>query len=434
MRSLTEIAWLDAVEVKRLIRSGELNPDDAVAAVQERIARLDTRLRAYVHVDGGARAGEGPLGGVSLAVKDTQPVRGLPWTYGARAFKDRIADTDAVPVARARAAGAAILGKVNTPELAAAISTVNEIFPPTQNPWREGFSPGGSSGGSAAAVAAGLATVAFGDDLGGSIRIPASFCAACGLRPSPGRVPDEVPNTTSFNSRGPIARSVRDLRLLLGVMTGEQPPPEAEPRGLRIALVSASPLDPEPACLQAVERAAAALQSAGHRLEHVGWDPLPVSEGYRVVRRVSIAAFPLKPEELGERVRPLALEGLEISGAEYYLAHQKATAAARRTINALFEPEQGFDALLTPTLGMPPQPIDEMPGFLAGGWDRITQFVLPVSFSRLPAVSIPAGLAGFLPVGVQLVGAYRQEWRLLDLAAQLERAEGFGFRRPPGWD
>ena len=256
-RSATEVAWLDAVDVTQAVAVGGLELREVVRAHLERVDRLDPKLHAFVHLDSDARAAQGPLAGVTLAVKDTQPVRGMPWTYGTRAFKDRIADADAVPVARARAAGAAILGKVNTPELAAAISTVNEIFPPTQNPWRDGFSPGGSSGGSAAAVAAGLATVAYGDDLGGSIRIPSSFCGVAGLRPSPGRVPDEIPNTTGFNSRGPIARSVRDLRLLLSVMAGEQAPAEAEPRRLRVALVIESPLEPEPACVEAAERAAA---------------------------------------------------------------------------------------------------------------------------------------------------------------------------------
>jgi amidase len=355
----------------------------------------------------------------------------MPWTIATPKFKDRIAEADAIPVARARAAGAAILGKVNTPELGAAISTVNDLFPATQNPWRDGVSPGGSSGGSAAAVAAGLATVAFGDDLGGSIRIPSSCCGTVGLRPSPGRVPNELPNPTGFDSRGPIARSVRDCRLVFAVMTREEPPPQGSPEHLRVALVDSSPLRIHPACLAAARRAAAALEACGHRVEQVPWDPAPVAEGYRVVRRVSIAAFPARPDELGTRVRGLAEEGHRVSGVDYFLAHQKATAAARRNVNDLFE--SGFDALVTPTLGLLPLRIEEMPSFLGEDWDVMTQFVLPVSFSRLPAVSVPAGLEDGLPVGVQLVGAYREEWRLLDLAAQLEAAEGFGFSRPPGW-
>jgi amidase len=429
---VTETAWLEAAEIVRLVDAGELDRQEVTDACLERMARLDPRLHAYVHVDPAARAGEGPLVGVGLAVKDTQPVAGMPWTYATPSWKGRIAEQDAVPVARARAAGAAILGKTNTPELAAAISTVNELFPPTQNPWREEITPGGSSGGSAAAVAAGLASVAFGDDLGGSIRIPSSCCGTVGLRPSPGRVPDEIPNTTGFNSRGPIGRSVRDVRLLLGVMAREQPPPTAEPKRLRIAVADSSPLQADPACTDAARRAANTLEAGGHRCEAVGWDPAPVAEGYRIVRRVSIASFPARPEQLGAGVRKLADEGHRISGVDYFLAHQKATAAARRQVNALFE--AGFDALLTPTLGLLPMPIEKVPTFLGDDWDRMTQFVLPVSFSRLPAVSIPAGLHGGLPIGVQLVGSYRQEWTLLDLAAQLESAEGFGFRRPPGWE
>src|SRR5439155_9971570 len=112
-----------------------------------------------------------------------------------------------------------------------------------------------------------------------------SCCGTAGLRPSPGRVPDEVPNTTGFNSRGPIARSVRDLRLLFGVMSGEQPPPASVPRGLRIAFASQSELGTQEPCSEAARRAAEALEAAGHRCEEVGWDPVPVAEGYRVVRR-----------------------------------------------------------------------------------------------------------------------------------------------------
>src|SRR5215471_10380083 len=158
-----QTAWLTAVELAELVRSGQLDSQSATRLHLERIARLNGRAGAFVHVDGGAAAGTaGPLAGVALAVKDTQPVVGMPWTFGSAKWRDRVAEEDAIPVARARAAGASVLGKTNTPELAASVSTVNELFPPTHNPWRQGFTPGGSSGGSAAAVAAGLCTIAFG--------------------------------------------------------------------------------------------------------------------------------------------------------------------------------------------------------------------------------------------------------------------------------
>src|SRR5207245_2121632 len=159
------------------------------------------------HVDREARESPGPYAGVTLAVKDSQPVAGMPYTYGTASWRDRVATDDAVAVARARSAGMAILGKTNLPELAASIGTANALFGSTQNPWRGGFTPGGSSGGSGAAVAAGMATVALGGDTGGSIRIPASCCGGVGLRPTPDRVRGGGVDAAGLPSRGPMARS-----------------------------------------------------------------------------------------------------------------------------------------------------------------------------------------------------------------------------------
>ncbi len=428
---LTDVAWLGAVEIADQVGSGQLEPQTVVEAHLERIRRLDPRVHAYVYVDQAARVtGKGLLTGVTLAVKDTQPVNGMPWTYGTPSWRNRIAERDAIPVARARAAGAAILGKVNTPELAAAVGTTNLLFPATENPWRPGFTPGGSSGGSAAAVAAGLACVAFGDDYGGSVRIPASCCGVVGLRPSPGRVPQEVPDPAGLNSRGPITRSVRDARLLFQVMASE-PQLVLRSRRFRIAMADSNAFGVDPACQATCRRAAEALQAAGHSVETTTWDAAPVAEAYRIVRRVSVASFPGDPDLFGEGVRTLMREGREIRAIDFYLAHQRAAAAAHR-LNELVEKD--FDAILTPTLGELPMPIPEVPTFLGQNWDRYTAFVLPVSFSSLPAVSLPAGLHDRLPVGVQLIGRYRKEWDLLQLAQELEQMEDFGFHRPPGFN
>jgi Asp-tRNA(Asn)/Glu-tRNA(Gln) amidotransferase A subunit family amidase len=384
------------------------------------------RVHAFIYLDPDARGGEGPLAGTTLGVKDTQPVAGMPWTYGSAKWRDRVATEDAVAVARARAAGAAILGKTNLPELAAAVGTTNELFPPTHNPWREGFTPGGSSGGSGAAVGAGLCTFAFGDDMGGSIRIPASCCGVVGLRPSPGRVPTELPDPTRLSVRGPLARTVADVRRLFEVMIAE-PAAAVEPRRLRIGWVSESPLGMDPAVQAAVGRAADALTARGHLLEPVQWDPMPVAQAYRVVRPASVSTMPGEPSEYGVAVRGLIERGRAGLGREYLAALTSGLDAARRLLT-------GYDAWLTPTLGLLPMPIEEVPTFLAEGWDVFTQFVLPVSFAGLPAVSVPAGLAEGLPVGVQLVGGYRHEWELLALAEELEGLEGFGFQTPPGSD
>src|SRR2546430_7548483 len=212
-------AWLTATEALDAIRSSEVGPQDVVTAHLERIARFNSTVAAYVHVDQRTAAGDGRLAGVTLAVKDTQPVRGMPWTYGSRRWRDRVADADGIAVARARLEGVTLLGKTNTPELAASVGTVNELFPPTQNPWRHGYTPGGSSGGSGAAVASGLCSLAYGDDMGGSVRIPSSCCGVLGLRPSPGRVPVLDPDPTRLSVPGPLARSVADLRLAFSLMT-----------------------------------------------------------------------------------------------------------------------------------------------------------------------------------------------------------------------
>jgi amidase len=422
-----DLAWLTATEIVARVRDGRLDPQAVVQAHLERIRRVDPGLGAYVHVDDNALAGAGPIAGVTLAVKDTQPVAGMPWTWGSRRWRDRVATEDAIPVARMRAAGATVLGKTNLPELAASVGTVNELFPPTHNPWRRGWTPGGSSGGSGAAVAAGLCVIAFGDDMGGSVRIPSSCCGVAGLRTSPGLVPDELPSPIRLSSRGPLARSVADLRLALAVMTGRRAPAPTTPTPGRIAVVTASALDVHPACRAAAERAAGALEAAGHRVTEATWDPLPVAHAYQVVRPASVSTMPGEPDEYGPAAGRLIAQGRALTAREYLEAHTAGLTAARLVTRLLDD----HDAVLTPTLGLLPMPIADVPPFLEDAWTSYTQFVLPVSFAGTPAVSVPAGEHDGLPIGVQLVGAYREEWALLDLAEQLERADGFGFRRPP---
>jgi amidase len=431
----TDVAWLTASETATAVRIGELRAQDVVEAVLGRVERLNPSLVAYVHVDAGAAAGRGPLAGVTLAVKDTQPVAGMPWTFGSRRWRDRVADQDSRQVGWARGQGATIVGKANAPELAASVGTVNELFGATRNPWRLDVTPGGSSGGSGAAVAAGLCALAFGDDMGGSIRIPASCCGVAGLRPSPGRVPVELPDPTNLSVRGPLARSVADLRLGFALMIGDpdvaaapSPPPPAG--GLRIGVVEASPVPVEPACLEAVGRAARTLADAGHRLEPVPWDPEPVERAYRVVRPASVAHYPGEPHEYGEAAGQLIARGRATTTRDLMGALQAGLTAADRIRERLLT----LDAILTPTLGRLPMPIAEVPPFLSDAWSAYVQFVLPVSFAGLPAVSVPAGQHGGLPVGVQVVGRRWDEWRLLALAAELEALPGFGFQRPPGLD
>ena len=226
---------MTASEAASHVNAGDLDPRDVVRAHLDAIDRYDGRIHAYIYVDREARS----TAGMTLAVKDRQPVTGMPSTYATPSWRDRIAQEDAVPVARAREAGIAILGKTNLPELAAAIGTTNTLFPPTHNPWREGITPGGSSGGSGAAVAAGMCTFALGGDTGGSIRIPSSCCGIVGLRPTPDRVPSEEVDATVLQSRGPMTRSVADARFLFSIMTATRPAEPASRRPRRIGFTHA---------------------------------------------------------------------------------------------------------------------------------------------------------------------------------------------------
>ena len=421
----TALRWMTAREAALRVKASELDPQDVVKAHLEAIDRYDSRIHAYIYVDPDAES----TAGMTLAVKDSQPVRGMPYTYATPSWRDRIAEEDAVPVARARAAGIAILGKTNLPELAASIGTTNTLFPPTQNPWRQGITPGGSSGGSGAAVASGMCTFALGGDTGGSIRIPASCCGIVGLRPTPDRVPSEEVDATVLQSRGPMTRSVSDARFLFAVMTATQPPAPSGHRARRVGFVLEGA---DPACAGACRRAAEALRAAGHLVEEIAWNPKPVTEGYAVVRRASMASFPADLSTFGPGIQKLAAEGRSLTAMDYFHAFEKATDAANGSVAVPLQTR--FDFLLTPTLGLPPMRIEEVPPFLGDAWSRYVQFVLPVTFARSPAVSIPAGRHDGLPIGVQLVGQFAQEYDLLDFAEELEEMPGFGFQRPPGLD
>lgn len=426
-------AWLSADEIAREVSSGDLDPQAVVRAHLAAIDRLDPQIHAYVFVDHKASAARGPRSGVTVAVKDNLPVAGMPWTDGSAVWRDRIPTQDTVPVARARAAGAAILGKTNLPELAAAVGTTNAIFPATNNPWRAGITPGGSSGGSAAAVAGGMATLGIGTDMGGSLRIPASCCGVVALRPSPDRVPSERIDPAGLSVVGPIGRTVADARALFSVMAqASAPEPQPNPPSFRIGVADTSALGMDAACADACRRASDALESAGHRVARIAWESEAVAAGYGVVRRASMASFPADPQLFAPGISKLVEQGRALSALDYFEAFEKASTAAFETVVSPLLDD--FDFLLTPTLGLVPMAIEAVPPFLSEPYGRYIQFVLPVSFAHTPAVSVPAGLHDGLPVGVQLVARSGQEWPLLALAERLEAMTGFGFQRPTGFE
>ncbi|MGA8924566.1 MAG: amidase family protein, partial [Candidatus Dormiibacterota bacterium] len=169
-----------------------------------------------------------------------------------------------------------------------------------------------------------------------------------------------------------------------------------------------------------------------HHVRRIDWESESVASGYGVVRRASMASFPADPAQFAPGIRRLVEEGRALGAGDYFRAFEKATDAAHRVVVRPLLSD--FDFLLTPTLGLVPMRIEEVPPFLSEPYGRYIQFVLPVSFAHTPSVSVPAGLDDGLPVGVQLVGKPGQEWALLGLAATLEGMPGFGFQRPGGFD
>jgi amidase len=447
-----------ATEIARRVSAGELSAEAVVTAALARVDQLNPTLNAVVtrnpHALDDARAldlriarGErpGPLAGVPVGIKDVTQVAGLRTTFGSPLYRDHVPDEDALVVRRLRAAGAVILGKTNTPEFAAGGNTWNEVFGRTRNPWNPALSAGGSTGGGAAALATGMIALAEGTDLGGSLRIPASFCGVVGLRPSPGLVPT-VPSDWAWDTlqvTGPMARTALDVALMLQAVAGPSPyAPLRQPvegrdfvsavrngpaRQLRIAYcpdIAGIGIDPgiESICRGAAHR----LGECGVAVDEVALDLSAGREAFLALRGLWFVAWMQERldrlEEFGVNVRNNTRAGL--AGRVPDLAGAEATRGKIwHAFRTLFE---RYDHLLTPTMAVPPFPVEQnYPSTVAGkemktyvDWLAPT-FVL--SLSGLPVASVPCGLdPQGMPVGIQIVGRPAGEEGVLALAGAMQ--------------
>ena len=244
--SASELCYMSAEALAGLVRRRELSPVELMEATLARIETLNPALNAFIQLDperglAEARAqadriaaGEdlGPLGGLPFGVKELENAQGFRSTGGSRVYRDRWAQRDDVHVERLRAAGAILIGKTNSPEFGYTAFTSNELFGTTRNPWNPARTSGGSSGGASAAIAAGMVPLATASDGGGSIRIPACFVGAYGLKPTFGLVPigpREILGWTDTSCYGPLTRTVRDAALYLDQVAGYHP---ADPTSL----------------------------------------------------------------------------------------------------------------------------------------------------------------------------------------------------------
>jgi Asp-tRNA(Asn)/Glu-tRNA(Gln) amidotransferase A subunit family amidase len=467
----TDLCYTPAVTLARAIRARELSPVELIDVVLARIEVVNPRINAYCTVAAeravdAAKAAEsqmargepiGPLHGLPVSFKDLTPTAGIRTTMGSKIFEHHVPTADALVVERAKAAGAVVVGKTNTPEFGCKGVTDNRVFGPTRNPWNLGMTAGGSSGGAGAALAAGLGPLAEGSDRAGSIRIPAAACGVVGLKPGPGRVPRHpAPNGwQTLSVHGPMARTVRDAALLFGVLCG---PDERDPSSLpdtgedflaacdgplgrlRVAWspdLGYAPVDPRVATVAGA--AARIFADLGCELEETSPGFADPDEVFRALAAPGIAAGLAQYfERWGEQMDPiltgLARQAERISAVDYERMLGRRT-ELWHTVRRFFE---RYDLLLTPTLAVPPLPIDDPypPREVAGrpsdsplGW---FPFTFPFNLTGHPAISVPAGwTVDGLPIGLQIVGRRFGEAGLLRAAAAFEAARPWAHQRPP---
>jgi len=436
------------------LRAGKCSSLELVQESLASIARLDGQLNAFITVTADsalvrARAMDlelsagrdrGPLHGIPVALKDVFSTRGVLTTCGSRIFADYVPDHDAAVVEKLEQAGAVIVGKTNMHELAYGITSVNPHYGAVRNPWDRERIAGGSSGGSAAAVAAGMVFMAMGTDTGGSIRIPASFCGAVGLKPTYGRVSryGVLPLDFSLDHVGPITRSVRDAALSLEAIAGHDPRDPSSSRqpvaryvpgesvrldGLRIGIE-------ETDSSKVLRRAAETAGKLGARLVPVA---LPSLDELRAIGRVILlveAAAILERDmakrgDFGADVLALLDQGRLIPATGYVNAQRLRRMKCREFAAVWRE----VDCLFTPATPMPAPRIGETVLELGGKSVDVrlaaTSFVRPFNVLGLPALSLPCGLSSHgLPLGLQIVGKSFHEAVILRVAAALEDAAG----------
>ena len=461
---MSVVADMPAAELRRRIGARELSVVDVVEACLDRVGRQNGTVNALVtlnpraldearEIDRLLARGErpGPLCGLPVGIKDVTPVAGLRTTYGSPIYADHVPAEDALVVRRLRQAGAVVLGKTNCPEFAAGANTFNDVFGRTRNPWDLSKSAGGSTGGGAAALASGMIALAEGTDLGGSLRIPASFCGVVGLRPSIGLVPTHPTDWTwdTLEVSGPMGRTVEDVALMLQVMAGPSPlSPFARSmtgrdfveavragvgRGLRVAYCpDVARIGIEADIERVCREAAQGLRGADIEVEEVDLDFAYARPAFLAIRGLWFVAHMHPRLDQSARFGPNVSANLQSGLQTTTLDLADAEAARGRLWHQCRDLLSRFDHLLPPCTAVAPFPVEQSyPDYVAGQtMSTYVDWIAPtfvLSLTGLPIASVPCGLdAGGLPVGVQIVGRPGDEEGVLALAAQIQRDHPLG--------
>ncbi len=426
------------------VRTRELSPREAVQSYLDRI-ETQAELNAYITVRGDEALAEadsapaGPLHGIPVAIKDVIDVAGTRTTAASRILRDNVAAHDAEAVARLRAAGAVVLGKLNTHEFAYGALTTSPHFGPARNPWSPDRVCGGSSGGSGAAAAADLAAGTLGTDTAGSIRIPACFCGVTGLRPSLGLVPNQgvVPTSWTFDTVGPIARSAEDCSLLLEALAPSyRPALDGGVGDLRVGVVEHLFDRSEPDIAACSRSAVDELVSLGAHVEPVVV-PL-LEEAGTIVQAIMLPEatqahlgwLRTRLPDYGPDVRARLLAGLLLPSTAYVTGLR----ARRWYLNELRPVFERFDLLVHPAMPVIPPRIgeetvslhgEEIPYRLA-----LIPFNSPWSLAGAPVASVPCGFVEDMPAGLALVGRPSGEATVLRAAATFQHVTDWHRRRP----
>jgi len=482
----SDISFATATELSTALKAKKVSAVELAQDAIARIERHDGKINAICVRDFDralqtaraadlalSRGGRGALLGIPMTVKESFNVAGLPTTWGFVPQKDFVAQTDALAIERVKAAGGVILGKTNVPVALGDWQSYNEIYGTTNNPFDLGRTPGGSSGGSSAALAAGFGALSLGSDIGGSLRVPAHYCGVYAhkptfaLCPARGHTPPPLPPLPSnrdLSVIGPMARSAADLALLLEVMAGPDPsfdgigyklalpaPRHGALKDFRVLLLDTHPLLPSSASVRgAIETLASGLSKAGVSVTRQSPLLPDLAETSRVYMRMllSFLAAGFAPEiyagaqaaaaQLAPSDDSLAAErlrGIVLSHRDWLIADGRRT-GLRAQWSELFK---SFDAVICPLMPTPAYPHDhhepqEERRILIDGQPHpyVDQLVWPgiATLPGLPATALPIAMSDDgLPIGVQIVGPWLEDYTPLKLAELIEREFG-GFKPP----
>jgi aspartyl-tRNA(Asn)/glutamyl-tRNA(Gln) amidotransferase subunit A len=466
--SSDDLCFLSALQLREHYRSRTLSPVEVLEAVLDRTDRVEPDINAFITrtpdlARKQARAAEQafargedarPLLGIPFSIKDLTATKDIRTTMGSLLHKDWVPDYDAPLVERSYAAGGVMLGKTNTSEMGWKAESGNRVCGPTYNPWKAGLTAGGSSGGAGAAVATGIGPLAQGSDAGGSIRVPSSFCGVYGLKPSFGMIP-QYPAIGGMPvvHNGPIARTVRDAALFLNVLAGPdaRDPSSLNSTGIDYLEACNQPVDGlhvawspdlgyaqvDPEVAELTENAARVFGDLGCHVEQV--DP-GIPDPHEALAPAWFAPQAATLRDNFEAVKPLLDPG-RVPGIEHGFTISGidlASALSERITyyEAWRKLMERFDFLLTPTVAVTAFRAGDDNASYSDGTPMEFQvwnpFTKPFNFTGQPAATVPCGFTSEgLPVGLQIVGRWRDDVTVLAASAAFESLRPWAQNIPP---